>query len=96
MTSSWSVKSEILAERKAATRTSRDLPTARSLRTKRLLSFAIICFSIIVAVHSASAHPGAAIVVDAKGQVYFVDTGHGVWMVNAAGSSSISVAPRFI
>ena len=61
---------------------------------KKLLSVAFICFSLTV-IHSASAHPGSAIVIDAKGQVYFVDTGHGVWMVNAAGSSSISAAPRF-
>jgi hypothetical protein len=44
----------------------------------RPLSFAFICFSLTV-VHPVSAHPGAAIVIDAKGQVYLVDTGHGVW-----------------
>jgi predicted transcriptional regulator len=37
--------------------------------------FASICFFVAVAAHPAIAHPGAAIVVDAKGQVYFVDTG---------------------
>lgn len=63
--------------------------------TKRLLSFAFICFSITVAVHPADAHPGAAIVVDAKGQVYFVDTGHGVWMVTAAGKLVDLGGPAF-
>jgi DNA-binding beta-propeller fold protein YncE len=62
---------------------------------KRLLSFAFICFSITVAVHPADAHPGAAIVVDAKGQVYFVDTGQGVWMVNAAGKLIDLGGPAF-
>ena len=62
---------------------------------KRLLLFAFICFSITVAVHPADAHPGAAIVVDAKGQVYFVDTGHGVWMVDAAGKLVDLGAPAF-
>jgi DNA-binding beta-propeller fold protein YncE len=62
---------------------------------KRLLSFAFICFSITVAVHPADAHPGAAIVVDAKGQVYFVDTGHGVWMVDAAGKLIDLGGPAF-
>lgn len=62
--------------------------------TKRLLSFAFICFFISVA-HTASAHPGAAIVVDAKGQVYFVDTGHGVWRVDAAGKLVDLGGPAF-
>jgi DNA-binding beta-propeller fold protein YncE len=63
--------------------------------SKRLLAFGFICFSITGAVHPASAHPGAAIVVDAKGQVYFIDTGHGVWMVNAAGKLVDLGGPAF-
>ena len=63
---------------------------------KRLLSFTVIWFLSPSLPSPAIAHPGAAIVVDAKGQVYFVDTGHGVWTVDAElGSSSISVARRF-
>ena len=62
---------------------------------KGLFSLAVICFLITVAVHSADAHPGAAIVVDAKGQVYFVDTGHGVWMVDAAGKLVDLGGPAF-
>ena len=62
---------------------------------QRLLSFAFICLFITVAVHPAIAHPGAAIVVDAKGQVYFVDTGHGVWMVYAAGKLVDLGGPAF-
>lgn len=62
---------------------------------KRLLSFACIGFFITVAVHPAIAHPGAAIVVDAKGQVYFVDTGHGVWTVDAAGKLVDLGGPAF-
>lgn len=60
----------------------------------KLLSFAFICFSLTV-VHPASGHPGSAIVIDAKGQVYFVDTGHGVWMVNAAGKLVDLGGPAF-
>jgi hypothetical protein len=52
---------------------------------KRLFSFALVCFFTTAALQPADAHPGAAIVVDANGRVYFVDTGHGVWMVDAAG-----------
>ena len=62
---------------------------------KKLLSFTFICFFITVAAHPAIAHPGAAIVVDAKGRVYFVDTGHGVWTVDAAGKLVDLGGPAF-
>ena len=62
---------------------------------KKSLSFAFIGFLIAIAVRSAIAHPGAAIVVDAKGQVYFVDTGHGVWMVDVAGKLVDLGGPAF-
>ena len=62
---------------------------------KRLLSFAFICFFVHVAVRLVMAHPGGAIVVDAKGQVYLVDTGHGVWMVDAAGTLVDLGGPAF-
>ena len=39
---------------------------------ERVHSFTFICFFITVAAHPAIAHPGAAIVVDAKGRVYLV------------------------
>jgi sugar lactone lactonase YvrE len=35
------------------------------------------------------AHPGSGIVVDAQGQVYFVDTGQGVWKVDRAGKLAL-------
>ena len=62
---------------------------------KRLCSVAFICFLITVAVQPAIAHPGAAIVVDGNGRVYFVDTGHGVWMVDAAGKLVDLGGPAF-
>jgi hypothetical protein len=62
---------------------------------QRLLSFAFICLFHTVAVHPAIAHPGASIAVDAKGRVYFVDTGHGVWMVDAAGKLVDLGGPAF-
>ncbi len=63
--------------------------------TKKILPFAFVCFFSSLAVHPAIAHPGSAIVVDAKGQVYFVDTGHGVWMVDAAGKLVDLGGPAF-
>ena len=62
---------------------------------KRLLSFAFMCLFGILADHAAIAHPGAAIAVDAHGRVYFVDTGHGVWMVDAAGKLVDLGGPAF-
>jgi hypothetical protein len=63
--------------------------------SKRLLSFALACSVMTLAAQPAIAHPGAAIVVDAKGHVYFVDTGHGVWMVDAAGKLVDLGGPAF-
>lgn len=31
------------------------------------------------------AHPGSAIAIDRQGQVYFIDTGHGVWKIDREG-----------
>ncbi len=39
----------------------------------------------VLAASAASAHPGSGIVVDRQGQVYFVDTGLGVWKVDLQG-----------
>jgi hypothetical protein len=39
--------------------------------------------SSIVAVRSVLAHPGSGIVVDAQGNVYFTDTGAGIWKIDA-------------
>ena len=39
----------------------------------------------VLAVSSAFAHPGSGIVVDPAGQVFFVDTGLGVWKVDLRG-----------
>ena len=61
----------------------------------KVLAAAFLCFLVGVAVSPASAHPGGSIVVDAKGQVYFVDTGHGVWMIDAAGALVDLGGPAF-
>jgi hypothetical protein len=62
---------------------------------KRRLWLTVICFFLTVAVGPAIAHPGSAIVVDAKGQVFFVDTGHGVWKVDPAGTLVDLGGPAF-
>jgi hypothetical protein len=62
---------------------------------RTLISSAFVSLFITVAVHPAVAHPGSAIVVDAKGRVYFVDTGHGVWSIDAAGKLVDLGGPAF-
>lgn len=41
------------------------------------------------------AHPGSGIVVDRLGQVYFVDTGSGLWKIDLRGTLIRIAAPRF-
>jgi hypothetical protein len=40
---------------------------------------------LVTATAGAFAHPGSGIAVDAQGQVYFVDTGEGVWKLDSRG-----------
>jgi hypothetical protein len=49
----------------------------------------------VVAAPAAVAHPGSGIVVDGGGQVYFMDTGHGLWQVDAAGKLISRGGPAF-
>ncbi|HLF63832.1 MAG TPA: SMP-30/gluconolactonase/LRE family protein [Saprospiraceae bacterium] len=43
----------------------------------------------------ATAHPGSGIVVDANGQVYFTDTGKGVWKIDTQHKLTFMPASRF-
>lgn len=42
-----------------------------------------------------SAHPGSGIVVDKYGQIYFTDTGKGVWKIDAQGKLTYLPASKF-
>lgn len=42
-------------------------------------------FAIFLLLSSALAHPGSSIFVDARGQIFFVDTGSGVWKIDTQG-----------
>ena len=44
---------------------------------------------------SIMAHPGSGIVVDRRGEVYFLDTGSGVWKIDLQGKLSHLPGPRF-
>jgi hypothetical protein len=55
------------------------------------------CAALILGLLPATlfAHPGSGIVVDRLGQVYFVDTGSGVWKIDTRGVLVKITAPRF-
>src|SRR5215510_8631155 len=52
---------------------------------------------VMVLVFSTSiiAHPGSGIVVDRRGEIYFVDTGSGVWKIDLHGRLTQIPGPRF-
>jgi sugar lactone lactonase YvrE len=56
----------------------------------RSLANALVAASIYAcAAAVARAHPGSGIVADARGNIYFVDTGQGVWKLDAGGRLSL-------
>ena len=52
---------------------------------------------VTIAVFSLSimAHPGSGIVVDRRGEIYFVDTGSGVWKIDSHGKLTHLPGPMF-
>ncbi len=62
------------------------------MKGKMSLFLAGLC---IVVGTTASAHPGSGIVVDAHGQVYFTDTGKGVWKIDTHGELTYLPSSRF-
>src|SRR3954464_2488563 len=56
-----------------------------SLEPKQVARISAQFLAAVFAASSAFAHPGSGIVVDRDGQVYFTDTGLGVWKVDLRG-----------
>ena len=56
---------------------------APNVHAARFLGLCLGAF--LLAASPAFAHPGAGIVVDRRGQVFFIDTGAGVWKINLQG-----------
>jgi hypothetical protein len=57
------------------------------MRTKN--KYRTLVMTVIVALHTATpamAHPGSAIVVDRLGQIWFLDTGAGLWKIDVHGA----------
>ena len=65
------------------------MPHTRSAR----LTCAALLFTFLPT--TLLAHPGSGIVVDRLGQVYFVDTGSGLWKIDTHGVLVKIAAPRF-
>src|SRR5687767_6419031 len=55
------------------------------MSSSRKLILAIVGVFFTSMALRALAHPGSGIFVDAQGQVYFTDTGEGVWKIDAKG-----------
>jgi hypothetical protein len=58
----------------------------------RVLFVLMLCLFVQT---TASAHPGSGIVVDKNGQVYFTDTGKGVWKIDTQGKLTFMPASKF-
>jgi len=56
----------------------------------------LLLVSLLVAItHLANAHPGSGIAVDRQGNVYFVDTGSGVWKIEPNGALTKIQGPAY-
>ncbi|OGU30089.1 MAG: hypothetical protein A2X67_13160 [Ignavibacteria bacterium GWA2_55_11] len=55
----------------------------------------LLSLGFLFAVSEALAHPGSGIVVDRLGNVYFVDTGSGIWKIDRNGTLTKLSAPAY-
>jgi hypothetical protein len=60
---------------------------------RRSLLLALIAAALLA--RPAAAHPGSGIVADAQGQIYFLDTGEGVWKLDTHGALTKLPGPKF-
>lgn len=57
--------------------------------------FVLLAAAAFLIARPAAAHPGSGIVADRHGQIYFIDTGAGVWRLNAKHALSLVPGPAF-
>lgn len=55
----------------------------------------LLSFGLLLSASEALAHPGSGIVVDRQGNVYFLDTGSGVWKIDKDGKLTKLSAPAY-
>jgi sugar lactone lactonase YvrE len=65
---------------------------AQNVFAKAIFLVITIC---LLAITRVTAHPGSGIVVDKAGNVYFTDTGKGVWKIDNTGKLSFMPSSRF-
>jgi len=65
----------------------------RSRRNIQILLVALVTAGL--AITAVFAHPGSGLVVDRQGQVYFIDTGKGIWKIDAQGRLTQREGPAF-
>ena len=68
---------------------------AGALTYAPLMKTAGLAILLGFAAMTAIAHPGSGIVVDRNGNVYFMDTGSGVWKIGADGRLTRHEGPAF-
>src|SRR5437879_2551033 len=56
---------------------------------------ALFMVAMVLFPASIMAHPGSGIVVDRRGEVYFIDTGAGVWKIDLQGKLTQLPGPKF-
>jgi hypothetical protein len=61
----------------------------RTSQKRRTVEALFVTMGLFLAATAAVAHPGSSIVVDAEGQIYFVDTGQGVWKLDSHGKLAL-------
>jgi hypothetical protein len=66
----------------------------QSLRANCLRIVVILAAACLLSI-PALAHPGSGIAVDRFGQVYFLDTGAGLWKIDASGKLALISGTRF-
>jgi hypothetical protein len=64
------------------------------IKIKTLASIFSLFISLLL-VTNTYAHPGSGIVVDKDGNVYFTDTGQGVWKIDPKGTLTYLPSSRF-
>jgi sugar lactone lactonase YvrE len=61
----------------------------------RQVFFTLLAFGLLFTRSELIAHPGSGIAVDRQGNVYFIDTGSGVWKIDREGKLTKLSAPAY-
>ena len=65
------------------------------MRTSIILTTLYNLILSLLLIASAPAHPGSGIVIDKQGQIYFTDTGQGVWKIDQQGKLTYVPASKW-